>query len=80
MFHSSCRMAGSSGGNRQGFTSLWIVRERPAIGNQTNNGGRPNLPPGLARLALCGEIFTGVFTSKAAMRCATQNIATEPIA
>jgi len=32
-------MAGSSGGNFRGFTSLWIVRERPAIGNQTNNGG-----------------------------------------
>src|SRR6266550_8975249 len=40
-------MAGSSGGNFRGFTSLWIVRERPAIGNQTNNGGRPYLSPGV---------------------------------
>jgi hypothetical protein len=79
MFHSSCRMAGSSGGNFRGFTSLWIVRERPAIGNQTNNGGRPNLPPGLARLALCGEILRRQFTWNAT-RCTTQNIATEPIA
>jgi hypothetical protein len=34
MFHSSCRMAGLSGGNFRGFTSLWIVLERPAIGNK----------------------------------------------
>ena len=74
-------MAGSSDGNPRGFTSLWIVRERPALGNQTNNGGRPILFTGTGSARIIRRnIEEAVHLESRHALHTTQNIATEPIA